>query len=325
MKARQAVSRILLIAIVVSIPLATAAGTLPADVVAMFPKDVGEVAYADLRAARKLSWFPQLKEQMLPARFRQFEQFLASAGIDPNSQVHEVAWALVAPTAETGEQVVGIALGQFSPKSAEDFFRAQKLPTSEVHGYKLFAFGSGVGPNDILFFFLDSNTAAFGHRALLERLIDVRFGAEEGLLRNDKMFGLVNEVNGRGLVWAVLNDTYTRIAMRQLVPEAAQFAPAEKVAAKIQHMTISVQADSRLEADFSAVCANPEDANLLAAMLQGGLVYRRYQAQQTNPELVQVLDAIRVNPRGERLELEIGLTEETLIALLKRNTFATRM
>src|SRR5579862_951974 len=75
-------------------PLARA-GSLATDVVGMFPQNVGEFAYADLRQARGLSWFPQLQDQMLPARFRQFEQFLASAGIDPNVQVEELAWALV--------------------------------------------------------------------------------------------------------------------------------------------------------------------------------------------------------------------------------------
>ncbi len=43
----------------------------------------------------------QLKEQMLPAKFRQFEQFLASAGMDPNTQVEEMAWALVATSTGT--------------------------------------------------------------------------------------------------------------------------------------------------------------------------------------------------------------------------------
>src|SRR5260370_34042364 len=72
------------------------AGRLGADIIALFPKEVGEFAYADLKKARTLKWFPQLREQMLPDRFRQFEKFLASAGVDPNTQVDELAWGLVA-------------------------------------------------------------------------------------------------------------------------------------------------------------------------------------------------------------------------------------
>src|SRR6202048_3542740 len=73
-----------------------AAGSLGSDTIALFPKEVGEFAYADLKKARGLPWFPQLQEQMLPDRFRQFEKFLAAAGVDPNSQVEELAWGLVA-------------------------------------------------------------------------------------------------------------------------------------------------------------------------------------------------------------------------------------
>ena len=42
----------------------------------MFPKDIGEFAYADMRAARARPWFSQLRDQLLPGNFRQFEQFL---------------------------------------------------------------------------------------------------------------------------------------------------------------------------------------------------------------------------------------------------------
>src|ERR1700744_6043589 len=69
---------------------------LGADVIAMFPKDVGEFAYADLKKARTLPWFPQLQQQMLPDRFRQFEKFLASGGVGPDTEVAERAPGLLA-------------------------------------------------------------------------------------------------------------------------------------------------------------------------------------------------------------------------------------
>src|ERR1700757_154388 len=146
------------------------------DIIALFPKEVGEFAYADLKKARTMKWFPQLQEQLLPERFRQFEKFLASAGVDPNTQVEELAWGLVAEgvtdktsgvgsdAVPTGEEVAGIAMGNYNPNSAEAFFKAQKLPTFTSHGFTMYAFGSGSGASDLFFLFIDSNTAAFGHR-----------------------------------------------------------------------------------------------------------------------------------------------------------------
>jgi hypothetical protein len=74
---RTIITACVLSAIMLAAPKSTKAGRLGSDIVALFPKEVGEFAYADLKKARTMKWFPQLQEQMLPDRFRQFEKFLA--------------------------------------------------------------------------------------------------------------------------------------------------------------------------------------------------------------------------------------------------------
>lgn len=327
----------LMVALTLAVPKPARAGRLGPDIIALFPKDVGEFAYADLKKARTLKWFPQLKEQMLPERFRQFEKFLASAGVDPNSQVDELAWALVpegmtaktegtgSTAVPTGEEIVGVALGNYNPGSTEAYFKQQKLPTSKSRGYTLYAFGTGSGPNDLFFFFIDSNTAAFGHRAVLEKMIEVRFGAEDGLLRNDKLFSLINEANGSGVVWAVLDPAYTRLAMQQLAPEVQQFPEAAKLVARMQNMIINVEAGSSLDGKFQAICGSTEDANTLGQLVQAGFLYKRYQAQKDNPDLAQLLDQVRVTPRGDRLTMGLSLNDDQITALIRKNTFAFKM
>jgi hypothetical protein len=317
------------------LPASVRAGTLGTDIIGMFPKNVGEFAYADLRETRSLSWFPELKEQLLPARFRQFEQFLAAAGVDPESQVEELAWALVptglptGPSAKTavptGEEVVGIALGAFQPETAEAYFRAQKLPVVKVRNYSLYAFGSGSGPGDLFFLFIDANTAAFGQREELEKLIAVRYGEQPSLLDNSDLSPLITEANGNGAVWAVLSAPYTRLAMRQLAPETAQFPQAEELASKLRALTIEIQTDSGVQAHFQAVCSSPDDANTFAALLQAGLLYRRYQIGNSNPDLAAMLDQARIAPSGDRLDIRLTLTDDQVIALIRRNTFAMHM
>jgi hypothetical protein len=225
------------------------ANSLSSDVIGMFPKDVGEFAYADLRAARAFTWFPQLKEQMLPARFRQFETFLASAGIDPNSQVEELAWALVpapipggvaANSVPESDEVIGVALGTFRPDTAQDYFAAKKLPVVKIRNLSLYGFGSGTGPNDLFFLFLDSNTAAFGQRQELEHLIAVRYGEEQGIVSNPDLYPLITAANGSGVVWAVLSAPYTRLAMQPLAPETTQFPAAQQLVAGLHALTIQI-------------------------------------------------------------------------------------
>jgi hypothetical protein len=318
---------------VLILPAWARANNLSTDVIGMFPRDVGEFAYADLKQARTLSWFPQLKAQMLPARFRQFEQFLASAGIDPNSQVEEVAWATVpaaqpaagaqgAAASSGGDELVGVALGSFQPEAAQNFFAAQKLPVVKVRNFSLYAFGGGSGASDLFFFFLDSNTAAFGQRRELERLIGVRFGDEQGLLTNSDMFPLISEANGSGVVWAVMNSAYARLGMQQLAPEAAQFPQAQQLVGRLRAMTLEIVAGSGVEARFQAVCATPDDANTFAALLQAGLLYKRYQLGNSNADLAALLDQTRIVPSGDRLNVRLTLSDEQVLALIRRNTFA---
>src|SRR5579859_6442173 len=318
------------------LPKPASAGRLGTDIIALFPKEVGEFAYADLKKARTLPWFPQLQEQMLPDRFKQFEKFLASAGMDPNTQVEELAWGLVADTVSkgdgansasvpTGEQVVGVALGNYNPDSTEAYFKRQKLPTFKARNYTLYAFGTGAGPSDLFFLFIDSSTAAFGHRSVLQKMIEVRFGAEEGLLRNEKFFPLINEANGNGIVWAVLNPAYTRLAMQQLAPEVEQFPEASKLVSRMQNMLINVSAGSGIDGKFQTICGSTEDANTMAQLLQAGLLYKRYQAGKDNPDLADMLDKARIAPSGDRVILNLALSDEQMSSLIKHNTFALKM
>lgn len=341
MKVTTAIGRLaaalLIVAAALAVPKPARAGRLGPDIIALFPREVGEFAYADLKKARTLKWFPQLQEQMLPERFRQFEKFLASAGVDPNSQVDELAWGLVAEglsaktegtgssAVPTGEEVVGVALGSYNPSSTEAYFKQQKLPTFKARSYTLYAFGTGSGPNDLFFFFIDSNTAAFGHREILEKMVEVRFGGEEGLLNNDKLFPLINEANGSGVVWAVLNPAYTRLAMQQLAPEVEQFPEAAKLVARMQNMIINVDASGSIDGKFQAVCGSTEDANKLGQLLQAGFLYKRYQAQKDNPELAELLDQARVTPGGDRVTIRLSLSDDQISTLIRKNTFALKM
>ena len=84
-----------LLALMAAMAKPAKASGLGADTIGLFPKEVGEFAYADLKKARTMKWYPALEQQMLPEKFKQFEKFLAAAGIDTNTQVDELTWALV--------------------------------------------------------------------------------------------------------------------------------------------------------------------------------------------------------------------------------------
>lgn len=334
---RLAASAALLLAAGLLLPKPARASRLGPDTIALFPKEVGEFGYADLKKARTLKWFTQLQQQVLPERFKEFEKFLAAAGIDPNSQVDELAWGLVADGMDakasgagstavpTGEEIIGIALGSFNPDAVERYFKQQKLPTFKSRGLTLFPFGSGSGANDLFFLFFDSNKAAFGSRAKLDKMIEIRFGAEQGLLYNEAFFPLIDEANGSSTVWLVLNAAYTRLAVRQLAPEMEQFPEAAKLVSRLKNGIINIDASSGVDAKVQTVCGSTDDANVMAQLLQAGLLYKRYQASKENPEMAQLLDQAKVTPGGDRLTVRMSVSDDQIGQLLKSNTFAIKM
>ena len=312
------------------------AGGVGADTIALFPKETGEFGYVDLKKARTMKWFPALQEQVLPERFRQFEKFLASAGVDPNSQVDELVWGLVpevmtkndkgvSTDIPSSELTVGIAMGNYNPDSTEAYFKQQKLPTLKLDSYTLFAFGSGSGASDLYFFFLDSSKAVFGHKELLEKLLEIRLGRLDGLLRNEPMYNLINEVNGSGVVWAVLDPGYTRLAMGQLAPEVQQFPEAAALIQRMQALIITATAGSGVDSKFQAVCGSTQDANTLSQLVAAGLLYKKYQASKDNPDLDQLLDQTNVTPSGDRMVIRLSVSDDQMTSLIRRNTFALKM
>jgi hypothetical protein len=312
------------------------ASGVSADTIALFPKNTGELGYVDLKKARGEKWFPALREQILPEKFKQFEKFLASAGVDPNSQVDEMVWGLVPDAtgkddkgASTGvpssEQTVGIAMGNYNPDSTEAYFKQQNLATSKIENYTLFAFGSGSDAGDLYFFFLDSSKAVFGNKPQLEKLLNIRLGKEDGLLRNEAMYNLINEVNGSYVVWAVLDPGYTRLAMSQLAPEVQQFPESAALVQRMQAMIITATAGSGVDSKFQAVCGNTQDANTLSQLMAAGLLYKKYQASKDNPDLAQLLDQANVSPSGDRVVIALSVSDDQMTSLIRRNTFAFKM
>ena len=310
------------------------AGSLSSNVLGMFPKNLGEVGYADLKSARQAAWFPQFEAQVLPLRFRRFQEFMRSSGINPDTQVEEVAWAgasATRPPADpgapapvqkfTGEQIVGIALGNFQPDKVELYFTTQKLPKLSVHGYTLYAFGSGVSPGDLFFFFFDSSTIAFGHREILEALIGVRFGDEESFLQNQTLQSLVSEVNGQGTMWVALDKEYAHQSIDRLVPEAGQFPGAADLLARVKGMTATMQIDSGLDARITPLCGSTNDALTLAQLVQAGLLYKRYQLAQSNPDAAKIIDGTTVSADGEHLKVRTQLGDDLVTTVLKSGSF----
>jgi hypothetical protein len=306
------------------------AGTLSVDAIAMFPKNTAEFAYANLKEARQFPWYAQFKSQTLPVRFSDLEHFLASVGVDDNSQIEELAWSLGSAdsasgpddkTAPDSNDVLGVALGNFDPDAANSFMKVHKIQGVDYRGYRLYPCASC---DDLSVVFIDSSTVAFGHLRLLQQLLEVRVAAADSLLQSEKMFPLISQANGRGIFWGVLNPGGAQQALRQVVPQATQFPQASKLLNKLQGMVISIQGTSDLDVHFQLISSSPDDVTTISQLLQAGILLRQFDVKNSDPDLATLLASVRVIPNGEGLEISFAVTSDQLVSLIKRNTFSAK-
>lgn len=317
MPARHAVTLLLLLGLGLA-PLPARGGSLRADVLYLLPAESGEVAFVDLQEVRASPHYALLKQRLIPPRFAQFERFVSSLGVDVDHDLDWLAWSLMPASQEfPTELFLGIVQGQFDPERVQKFFAGQKISTFDYNGVTLYPFGGGKDGAGLYFAFLDSSTAVFGFQRGVEYFLDTRIGARDNLLRNEALLSRISEVNGRSPVWVVLDEHYTRLAVRQILPEVARFPEFGSVGEKFLASMMQIEVARDVTLDFQAWCRNPSDAQTFSLLLQAGLAAQSWKAKETNPALGQVLSQAEVRSSGDRLQLHVTAGEETLQSLLK--------
>jgi hypothetical protein len=308
------------------------AGSLTTEAVSIFPANTTEFGFTDLQQARALSWFPALRSQVLPAQLWQFEQLLASPGMDPDSHVEGVAWGVVSSAAQqappsqgasAGGEMFVVALGQFSPESTDAYFRSTKLTVVKVRDYPLYPV-SGSGSGDLFFSFMNSTVAVLGGRKELERVIGIRYGEEQSLLSNAELAPLIAEANGRSIVWGVLNASSAQAEMEKIAPVVNAFPQSQALLSELRAFTLEIDADAAIRSRFEAVCASSGDADTFATLLRADQHYQRSAAGNANQDMSGLLEQATVASSGDRLDVTLDLTDDQVAGLFQHNGFLTR-
>jgi hypothetical protein len=317
--------------LVIILTPATLAGSLDAGTIALFPKTTSEFAFADLAKARQFSWFVPFETQALPLRFHNFEQFVTAPQLGLASHINSVAWA-ISSSMESGSAgsspsesgTLCVAVGQFDPQTAQAYLQSSRTPTVEFEGETLYATASAYGPADIFFVFLDSTTLAFGSRGAVEQLLRVHNAEAPSINENASMITLINQANGDGIFWGVLDLQGTQRAIRQLVPEVERFPQAQKLFGDITALMVNLGAslNDGLDLQLRAESGSPQNALLFSQVLQAALLVRSYQAREENPALSEVVDKTGIAANGSEVGISLSLTDDQLKSLIAHDTFS---
>jgi hypothetical protein len=305
-------------------PAPASAQAIPNQVLALYPRNAGEISFLDVRALRNAPNYADLKAKVMPERFRQLADWTKYIGVDFDTEVYQLSWAYL-PAAE-GEQVgmIGIAEGNFPTAEIQSLAKERKLPYSRHAGSLVLNLGKNDAGREFVFAFADANTAIFGFREIAEQILDRRAASGASLLDNRPLMDLVRTLNGKAPVWIAMDSQFTLLAVKQMLPEVSRVAGFETLAARLQSASLQFQLTDGFSGNAAVRCQTGSDALVVAKLLQAAVTFQAFRFNETQPDLAKVLGDLRLNQSADRIELALSIAPADLTTLIQKNSLALK-
>lgn len=297
-----------------------AAQSLSTTTLGLYSPQAGELAYADLRALRQSPHYAQIRAELLPERLRQLEGFAQALGIDIETQAQQMSWTLVAPSQGGTEEIVSIIEGAFAPSTVLERAKASKIVVAEVSGGTLISSGKNDRGQEFVFTLPDPATLVFGARTAVEALLGRRAEGRGGISENSVLSPLIAEKNGHSPMWVVLDQKFTELALRQMAPSVSSQPEAQTLFSAVNSSTVELTLARDFSGHASLHCRGAQEAQLLAAIVQGGIALAASRSSETSPELAAALRAAVVELQGNSVEARLNVPEAQVATLLQKNS-----
>jgi hypothetical protein len=299
------------------------AQTLSNPVIALYPAETGELAFADLRALRQSPHYKILHDSYLPSRVRDLERQALSLGIDFEAQAQQLSWAYLA-SPSGGIELLSIAEGNFSPSTVFDRARGLKIASSEVAGQTVLAMGQNDAGQAFALAFPDPGKMVYGARDQVEALLNRAAQGAPGFLQNQTLAPLLTEANGRNAIWSVMDQRFAVLEIRGVAPDITGRPEAQTILNNLRAAVARATLTSDLTSNATFLCSDPSQAALLAAVAQAGFALYATQEANVNPDMAATLRAAVVSQSGERVDLKLDLTQSQVGTLLAKSLPAAR-
>jgi hypothetical protein len=296
---------------------------LSSRVLSLYPQDVSEIVFVDLREARRSSHFDQMQAQILPPAFRSLERLAANLGVDFSQNVDRLSWAYVNTNGNvTQAELLGVAEGPFDPEALNEAVRTRSLPMSRYAGMRVFSAGTTEAGREFVFAFTKGSDCVFGFREDVQKMLIRSNRGGTNVNDNDRMRRLVDEANHGSPVWAVMNSDFVQLGVRQLLGNAIGMPGLEGLGSRVQTATVTLDLGRGLTAKITVHCATPTDALWFSRLLQAALLVERQLRNSKSPDLARVLGFSQVQREEDRVKLDISVPEKDLAALIETNSLS---
>jgi hypothetical protein len=303
------ISLIALVLLMSGLPaLAASLGTAARSVI---PKDVQQVINVDYRRLKNSDTAMEMKNKLIPANMKQFEDALKDIGVVPDRDMEQITLASFR-NKDHGIQIIGIAQGQFPRKAIALKMTKQNIKSNKVNGSIVYPMAGGM-----TMVFLDNWTLLFGESSAIKAALDARDGITRSMNANPDVTDMITSVD-QGTVWSVLDQEGTQTMLKNALGEAADLAEFDTMKKRLMGSRYTVDFDHGIDFNLNVITSDNVTAASLSSVMKAGLMFKKSGG---NPMEKSAIDNTTVDSDGGKLIVHFKADDKTFQSLMDSPMF----
>jgi hypothetical protein len=279
---------------------------------AVIPAAVQQIIAVDYRTLNNDPAALALKERVLPAPLKTFEQALKGIGVSPEKDMEQLVFASY--RGKEGLRFVGVATGQFPAQKMLLRLKRQKVKGEKYSTETIYPMGSGMSMA-----LLDPTTLVFGENASVKTAIDARDGSGGSLNSNDQVTNLMSSVESEA-VWSVLDQQGTQTMLKSALGDAAGLAEYDVVKNRLKGSRYGMRFTRGVDFNLDVLTSDSITAASLSSLVKAGVLYRKATASELEKS---ALEGVEVKSESSSLKMDFKIADDKFQALLNSDLFAS--
>ncbi len=278
----------------------------------VIPNDVQQIINVDYRRMKASDTAMALKNRLLPANLKQFEDALKDIGVVPDRDLEQITIASFR-TKDHGIEMISVAQGTFPRKKINLKLIKQKIKGKKVNGSLVYPMAGGMS-----MFFLDDWTMLFGSESAVRSALDARDNSAQSLNANADVTDMIASVES-GAVWSVLDSEGTHTMLKSILGAASSLAEYDTVKSHLKGSRYTMDFANGVDFNLNVVTSDNMTAATLSSLLKAGMLLKKMDA--TGPEKL-ALEGTSVDSDAGKLIVRFKADDKSFQSLLDSPMFA---
>ena len=278
----------------------------------VIPNDVQQIINVDYRRMKASDTAMALKNRLLPANLKQFEDALKDIGVVPDRDLEQITIASFR-TKDRGIEMISVAQGTFPRKKINLKLIKQKIKGRKVNGSLVYPMAGGMS-----MFFLDDWTMLFGSESAVRSALDARDNSAQSLNANADVTDMIASVES-GAVWSVLDSEGTHTMLKSILGAASSLAEYDTVKSHLRGSRYTMDFANGVDFNLNVVTSDNMTAATLSSLLKAGMLLKKMDA--TGPEKL-ALEGTSVDSDAGKLIVRFKADDKSFQSLLDSPMFA---